>query len=142
MLDGNTAITNKLFFGERTMRMDVHIRYQIRERVVPAILMRAKDNFTFIRVAVAILHLTQCAIAQHSTNDQAKLAIVIVGSFEFLFGDIFHPLRWKALTWPKSFICQNQNLITLSQLSDGHPLILFAAHDLKLVIGGTFQIAT
>src|SRR5437660_8648476 len=129
MLDDNTTFTNKLFFGERAMCVDVHIHHQIPERLIPAIFMRAKGYLTFIRMAVTIWQFTQCTIAYHCANDQAKLAVVIVGSVEFSFSDILYRFRWKALAWPKSFVGQNQNLITVSQLSDGHPLILFVAHD-------------
>ena len=54
MLDDNSSFTNKLFFNERAMRVDVHIRHQIRERVIPAIFMRAKGNLALIRMAVPI----------------------------------------------------------------------------------------
>ena len=33
------------------MRVDVHIRHQIRERFIPAIFMRAKGNCTLVRMA-------------------------------------------------------------------------------------------
>src|SRR6266487_4909106 len=142
MLDGNTAFTNNLFFDERTMRVNFHVRHQIFERVIPANFVRAKDNFALIRMAVTIRHFAQCTIAQYSTNDQAKIAVIKVGSFEVVFGDILLRFRWKVLSWPKCFVAHDEYLIALGQLRDGHPLVLFVAYNLKFVIGGTFQIAT
>ena len=62
VLGGNTTFTNKIFFGECAMCADIHICHQIRERIIPTIFMSAKGYFALIRMAVSILHFTQCAI--------------------------------------------------------------------------------
>ena len=63
MLDGHAPFTDKHFFNERAMRVDVHIRHQVCERIIPAIFMSAKGYLALIRVAVPRLDYTQHAVA-------------------------------------------------------------------------------
>src|SRR5579885_1151038 len=98
------------------MGVDIHVRHQLCECIVPAIFMTAKSHYALVRVAIPILQFTQCTITQYSSYYQAKLAVIVVGSVEFLSGDILYRFSGETLTWPKSLVGYNQYLITLVQL--------------------------
>src|SRR5579883_791538 len=114
MLNSDTTTTNgKLLFGDLSERVYIHVRHQVVECVVPFIFMRAKSYFTLIRVTVPVWKLSQGTVTNYSPNNQTKPTIVILGNIQSSFSNILQRFRRKVLAWPKTFIGNYQDFITL-----------------------------